>query len=162
MTIAPASTRYIQLSPIQELPSPRKTTGAWAWIRANLFSSWLNGILTIICALIVIWFLPPIGTWVLGAVVLTLAFTEYAGLARRLSAGAPFFISGVATLCLYAAIATDIPLAPVLVTTMLVLGMIAVGRGRPEDDVLREIAVAAFPVLYLGLSLALALSVREL
>jgi phosphatidate cytidylyltransferase len=37
-----------------------------------------------------------------------------------------------------------------------------VGRGRPEDDVLREIAVAAFPVLYLGLSLALALSVREL
>src|SRR6478735_3725026 len=60
MTIAPASTQYIQLAPIQELPSPRKTTGAWAWMRANLFSSWLNGILTVICALIVIWFLPGI------------------------------------------------------------------------------------------------------
>src|SRR4029453_15631286 len=57
---------------------------------------------------------------------------------------------------------TDIPLAPVLVTAMLTFGMIAVGRGRPDEDVLRAIAVAAFPVLYLGLSLALALSVREL
>jgi phosphatidate cytidylyltransferase len=110
----------------------------------------------------VIWFLPPIGTWVLGAVVLALAFIEYADLARKLSEGAPFFVSGVATLCLYGAIAMDVPLAPVLVTTMLTLGMIAVGRGRPEEDVLRGIAVAAFPVLYLGLSLALALSVREL
>jgi general L-amino acid transport system permease protein len=60
MTIAPAGTQYIQLAPIQELPSPRKTTGAWAWMHANLFSSWLNGILTVICALIVIWFLPGI------------------------------------------------------------------------------------------------------
>jgi phosphatidate cytidylyltransferase len=106
------------------------------------------------------WFLPPIGTWILGVIILLLAFVEYAGLARRLSPEAPMFVSGVATLAVYAAVATDIPLAPVLATTMLALGMIAVGRGRPEEDVLRATAVAAFPVLYLGIPLAMALSVR--
>lgn len=60
MTANPASTRYIQLAPVPELPSPRKTTGAWAWMRENLFSSWLNGILTVICALILLWLVPPI------------------------------------------------------------------------------------------------------
>jgi phosphatidate cytidylyltransferase len=110
----------------------------------------------------IIWFLPPIGTWILGAVVLTLAFIEYAGLATRLSPGAPIVVSGVATLSVYAAIATDIPLAPVLVTATIALGLLAVGRGRPDEDVLRAIAVAAFPALYLGLALGLALSVRAL
>jgi phosphatidate cytidylyltransferase len=108
----------------------------------------------------VIWYLPPIGTWVLGAVVLTLAFIEYGGLARRLSPEAPMVVAGAATLAVYAAVATDIPLGPVLITTTLTFGMMAVGRGRPDEDVLRAVAVAAFPVLYLGLALGTALSVR--
>jgi phosphatidate cytidylyltransferase len=110
----------------------------------------------------VIWFLPPIGTWILGGVVLTLAFVEYAGLAARLSPGAPLFVSGAATLSVYAAVATGVPLEPVLVTAALALGMLAVGRGHPEEDVLRSVAVSAFPALYLGLALGLALSVRAL
>jgi general L-amino acid transport system permease protein len=60
MANAPAGTRYIQLAPIQELPSPRKTTGAWGWMRVNLFSSWPNALLTVICALVLLWLVPPI------------------------------------------------------------------------------------------------------
>ena len=37
----------------------------------------------------VIWFTPPLGTWILGAVVLVLAFLEYAALARQLSPAIP-------------------------------------------------------------------------
>jgi phosphatidate cytidylyltransferase len=110
----------------------------------------------------VIIFLPPLGTWILGGVVLTLAFIEYAGLAKRLSPGAAITVSGAATLATYAAVATNIPLEPVLVSITLALGMIAVGRGRPEEDVLRAVAVSALPALYLGLTLGLALSVRAI
>jgi phosphatidate cytidylyltransferase len=110
----------------------------------------------------VIWFTPPIGTWVLGGVVLALAFIEYAGLAVRLSPDMPRAVSGAATLSVYAAVAIGVPLEPVLVTATLALGMLAVGRGRPEEDVLRSVTVSAFPTLYLGLTLGLALSVRAL
>ncbi len=110
----------------------------------------------------VIWFLPPIGTWILGAIVLTLAFVEYAGLAKRLSPDAPVVVSGAATLSIYAAIATSAPIEPVLVSVTLALAMLTVGRGRPEEDVLRDVAVSAFPALYLGLTLGLAVSVRAL
>lgn len=60
MTANPASTRYIQVAPIQALPSPRRTTGVWAWMRANLFSSILNSILTILCIIALLLIVPPI------------------------------------------------------------------------------------------------------
>jgi phosphatidate cytidylyltransferase len=110
----------------------------------------------------VIIYLPPLGTWILGGVVLTLAFIEYAGLAKRLSPGAPLTVSGAGTLAIYTAIAANAPLEPVLVSLTLALAMLTVGRGRPEEDVLRAMAVTALPALYLGLTLGLALSVRAL
>jgi phosphatidate cytidylyltransferase len=110
----------------------------------------------------VIWWLPPIGTWILGAVVLTLAFIEYAGLAKRLSPGAPLVVSGAGTLSVYAAVAFGISLDIVLAATMMGLALLAIARGRPDEDVLRDVAVAALPTLYLGLLLAMAVSVRAL
>src|SRR5689334_24821685 len=110
----------------------------------------------------VIWFLPPIGTWILGAIVLTLGFLEYAGLARRLSPGAPLLVSGAATLSVYVAVATGVSLDAVLAATVIALAMMAIARGRPDEDVLRDVAVAALPMLYLGLLLAMAINVRAL
>ncbi len=110
----------------------------------------------------VIWFLPPIGTWILGAIVLTLAFLEYAGLAKRLSPGAPPLVSGAATLSVYVAVATGVSLDAVLAATVIALAMMAIARGRPDEDVLRDVAVAALPMLYLGLLLAMAVTVRAL
>lgn len=110
--------------------------------------------------LAVIWYLPPIGTWVLGGIVLTLAFVEYAGLARRLSPGAPMVASGVGTAIVYAAIGTSVPLQDVLIPVTLAVGLLAVARGRPEEDVLRAVGVALLPTLYLGAALGVALQVR--
>lgn len=108
----------------------------------------------------VIWYLPPIGTWILGGVVLTLAYVEYAGLARHLSPGASMAAAGIGTLIVYAAIATGVPLADVLVPVTLAIALLAVARGRPEEDVLRAVGVALLPALYLGAGLGLSILVR--
>jgi phosphatidate cytidylyltransferase len=109
----------------------------------------------------VIWYTPPIGTWLLGGVVLALAFVEYAALARQLSPAMPMAAAGGATLIAYAAIGVDVPVEEVLVCGTIAIGLLAVARGRPDEDVLRGVAVAAFPVLYLGVGLGLSLLVRE-
>jgi phosphatidate cytidylyltransferase len=109
----------------------------------------------------VIWYTPPIGTWLLGGVVLTLAFVEYAGLARQLSPALPMVASGAATLIAYASIAANVPIEQVLVFCAIAIALLAVGRGRPEEDVLRLVAVALFPALYLGAGLGVSLLVRE-
>jgi phosphatidate cytidylyltransferase len=109
----------------------------------------------------VIWFTPPIGTWLLGGVVLTLAFVEYAALARQLSPAMPTVASGAATLIAYTAIATRVPIEQMLVLCTIAIALLAVARGRPDEDVLRAIAVAVFPALYLGLGLGISLLVRE-
>ena len=49
----------------------------------------LSALILLPIVLGVIWYTPPIGTWLLGGVVLTLAFVEYAGLARQLSPSMP-------------------------------------------------------------------------
>ena len=109
----------------------------------------------------VIWFTPPIGTWILGAVVLMLAFFEYAALARQLSPAMPTAAAAAATITVYAAIAVEVPVEHVLVATTIAIGLLVVARGRPEEDVLRNAAVAAFPLLYLGAGLGMSLVVRE-
>jgi phosphatidate cytidylyltransferase len=109
----------------------------------------------------VIWFTPPIGTWILGGIVLTLAFMEYAALARQLSPAMPTAAAGAVTLIVYAAIGVEVPLEQMLAIGAIVIGLLAVARGRPDEDVLRAVAVAAFPALYLGAGLGLSLLVRE-
>jgi|EndMetStandDraft_3_1072993.scaffolds.fasta_scaffold03233_9 phosphatidate cytidylyltransferase len=109
----------------------------------------------------VIWFTPPLGTWILGAVVLVLAFLEYAALARQLSPAIPTAAAGAATLAIYIAIAVDVPVEQLMASLTIVIGLLAVARGRPDEDVLRGVAVAAFPALYLGAGLGLSLLVRE-
>ncbi|WP_339845227.1 amino acid ABC transporter permease [uncultured Halopseudomonas sp.] len=46
-----------------DLPPPRQSIGAVAWLRNNLFSSWFNGLLTLV-ALYLIWLIiPPLLQW---------------------------------------------------------------------------------------------------
>lgn len=108
----------------------------------------------------VIWYTPPIGTWMLGGVVLTLAFVEYVGLARQLSPSMPVVASGAATLIAYTAIAVRVPIEQMLVFCAIAAALLAVARGRPDEDVLRATAVTLFPALYLGAALGLSLQVR--
>jgi general L-amino acid transport system permease protein len=46
-----------------DLPPPRQSIGAIAWLRANLFSNWFNGMLTLV-AFYMIWLIvPPLLQW---------------------------------------------------------------------------------------------------
>ena len=51
-------------TPHPDLPPPATSVGAIGWLRSNLFSSWANGILTLLCAYLLILAVPPIIQWV--------------------------------------------------------------------------------------------------
>ena len=46
--------------PLAPLPPPLTEAGAIGWLRKNLFSGWLNIALTIVCALLIVWIVPPL------------------------------------------------------------------------------------------------------
>jgi general L-amino acid transport system permease protein len=46
-----------------DLPPPRLSVGALAWLRANLFSSWFNTLLTLFAAYLVWLIIPPLLQW---------------------------------------------------------------------------------------------------
>jgi general L-amino acid transport system permease protein len=52
--------RYVRSAPVDAMPAPGATTGAIGWMRANLFSGPANIALTLFCALLIYWIIPPI------------------------------------------------------------------------------------------------------
>ena len=46
-----------------DLPAPVSTTGVIGWMRVNLFATVPNAILTILAALFLLWFIPPVLDW---------------------------------------------------------------------------------------------------
>lgn len=108
----------------------------------------------------VIWFTPPLGTFILGGIVLALALHEYATLARAGSPGAPLLAASVGAIVVYVAICLGLPVVDMLVPVTIGLALLAVARGRPDEDVLRLVAVSLFPSAYLGATLAVAMQVR--
>src|SRR3954468_4664718 len=46
--------------PIDPLPPPVPVSGAIGWLRQNLLSTPLNIALTVLCALLIIWIVPPL------------------------------------------------------------------------------------------------------
>ncbi len=57
-------TRHYEPGKHPDLPPPATTVGAIGWLRTNLFSSWLNVVLTIIAIYIVYVLIPPVIKWV--------------------------------------------------------------------------------------------------
>jgi general L-amino acid transport system permease protein len=53
-----ADIRFLQQAPIEPQPPPASIVGPWAWLRANLFSSPFNIILTILTVLVLLWLVP--------------------------------------------------------------------------------------------------------
>ncbi|WP_127143540.1 amino acid ABC transporter permease [Pelagibacterium montanilacus] len=51
---------YVRSTMAEALPPPRSTTGVGAWMRANLFSTPVNSVLTIAGAALVIWLAVPL------------------------------------------------------------------------------------------------------
>jgi phosphatidate cytidylyltransferase len=107
-----------------------------------------------------IWFLPPFATQLLTGLVAAIAFSEYAELASQGSAGFPYWLSAVATLAVFVGINVGLPLELAFAPALVVMGAAMVARGRPHEDVLRAVAVALLPMLYIAVPLALAGTIR--
>lgn len=110
-----------------------------------------------------IWFLPPIATLILAAIAGVLAVIEYARLARGLGAQVPRTIaaSGVVAAC--AAVARpELPLDLVMLTSVIVIGALAVGSGQPGPAILRDAAATIFPLAYIGLPLGTIAAIRAI
>jgi phosphatidate cytidylyltransferase len=101
-----------------------------------------------------VWLLPPIATLGLALVAAALAFVEYADLAAALGARIPRAVSGTAVLAACAAAGGGyVPTEIVLMTAMINIGALAVGSGQPGPAILRDVAAALLPIVYIGLPL---------
>src|SRR5262245_45406631 len=59
------STATVSFEPKPSLPPPATTVGVIGWLRANLFSSWLNALLTAL-AIYILWkAIPPAIEWLI-------------------------------------------------------------------------------------------------
>lgn len=57
-------------TPITPRPAPVRTTGAAAWVRANLFGNWMSTLATVVMAGLALWLVPRFVDWaILHAVV---------------------------------------------------------------------------------------------
>ncbi len=57
---APVESFYLRSTPAAPLPPPVSRAGAIGWLRANLFSSPGNAVLTLICLGVMAWLVPPL------------------------------------------------------------------------------------------------------
>jgi general L-amino acid transport system permease protein len=60
MAVSDVPLGYLRQGPAEQLPPPEAHTGLGGWLRANLFSSPANTVLTVICAALIVWLLPPL------------------------------------------------------------------------------------------------------
>ena len=90
-----------------------------------------------------------------------LALHEYAGLASALGVHIPRLVTGagVVAACV-AAGSPHVPVDIVLMSALLVVGALAVGAGTPGPGVLRDVAVAILPLVYIGLPLGALAAIR--
>ncbi len=58
--IGDQSISYLRRVPTERLPPPAAPTGAFGWLKTNLFSSPANIALTLVCVLFTAWVLPPL------------------------------------------------------------------------------------------------------
>ena len=57
---ATARNSFLRTTPAERLPPPADRAGALGWLRANLFSSLGNSVLTLLCLALIVWWVPPL------------------------------------------------------------------------------------------------------
>lgn len=108
-----------------------------------------------------VWFLPPVATLVLASVAAILAFIEYAAIATALGTHVPRVLTGAAVLAACVSVGLGSAAADVvLMSSVIVIGALAVGSGQPGPAILRDAAASALPVAYIGLPLGALAAVR--
>jgi phosphatidate cytidylyltransferase len=120
----------------------------------------LSGLVLLAIVLAVVVGLPAWGTVLLGAAVVGLATHEFARLAGPAAGPIGRLLIVLATLATTLIVALDGPLHVVLLAVLVVAGALAVGRGRPEEDVIRQVGVALTAPLYIGVPAGAILALR--
>jgi len=123
----------------------------------------LSAVVLLSVLIATVWFLPPLWTLVVAEAAALVAFVEYAALAARLGGPIPRVVIGAAVLAACASVGLQaVSLEIVLMTALVLVGALAVGGGQPGPGVLRDAAVAVFPVLYIGLPLGALAAIRAM
>lgn len=120
---------------------------------------------TVLAALVlgVVWFLPPEATLLLAVLASAVAFAEYADLAAALGSEVPTIPAGAAVAAACVAVGSDEPpLALVCLAALLCVGVLAVVRGQPGPDILRDASASLFPLLYIGVPLGTLAAIRAI
>ena len=60
MAVSDVPLGYLRRTPGERLPPPLTHIGILGWLRANLLSSPANAVLTVVCASVIIWVVPPL------------------------------------------------------------------------------------------------------
>ncbi len=90
----------------------------------------------------------------LAVLAAALAFAEYADLAAAARREIPIVATGAAVAAACVAVAGDeLPLEIVLLAALVWVGVLAVVRGQPGPEVLRDAAAAILPLIYIGVPL---------
>jgi phosphatidate cytidylyltransferase len=125
-----------------------------------------------------IWLLPPIATLVVACLFAVLAFVEYRRIALALGADVPSVIGAVAVVLVcvamgagdrssdlvgadHPAIASPNLVYLVLMALLIVVGALAVAKGRPGPAALADAAATALAPIYLGLPLGAIADLRR-
>ena len=68
MSTASHNSAFVRTEMLSEQPAPAAETGAIKWVRENLFSSWLNGILTVLSIFFIYIVLSAILPWMVNGI----------------------------------------------------------------------------------------------
>lgn len=135
----------------------------------------ISGAVLIALAVGVVWFAPRPLFFLVGELLLVLAFVEYARLSARCSL--PIVVAPSAAATLAASVAVGSPewlgarvaagsgvLEAVLMSAVVAIGAIALAswRAGPSDNVLGRVSASVFPIAYLGLPIGAMMAIREL
>ncbi len=116
-----------------------------------------SGLTLLAIVLAVVIGLSPWGTIVMALVVVALASDEFAQLAK---AGTDTREAGLSAVVTALAIATNGLVQVVLFAVLVVVAARAVGRGRPDQDVIRQAGVALGAPVYIGVPAGLVCALR--
>lgn len=110
----------------------------------------------------VLFLLPPWATLGLALVALALGVWEFGALAEHGHGPLPRLVMLVsAALAMVSVGSQALPTETALLAALLAVGAVAVGEGRPDQDVLRRVGVMLLPALYLGLPIGAMVAIHR-
>ena len=128
----------------------------------------LSGAALLVLAVVVVWFAPALLFFAVAQLLLVLALVEYAALAKAGGLAVPAAASGAAAMLTAAAFArlafggvAWVPIDVVLMSALVAISALTLGRWMGGRDALGVAAAGLFPALYLGLPVGAMIAIRE-